>query len=97
MKPLRALCSMVLCIALAACAAAPQDTAGGNPPPRQRQMPPTGGPLPPERIEDLRCKVDADCASKRHCAGVDCRCVRERCVRIEPALDPVIDPPPSVT
>jgi hypothetical protein len=104
MKLLRALALMVACvIALAACAApAAQDTAGQQlaaaattPAPRHISMPRTGGPLPPQRADDRTCKVDADCAAKPHCAGTECRCVRDTCIAKRDAVDPVIDPAPA--
>jgi hypothetical protein len=98
MKAMRALASMIVVLALASCAgAAPQDGSSGDTQPRKVHMPPTGGPLPPERVEDLRCKVDADCKTKRHCAEADaeCRCVQDRCVRRGQGMEPVVDPAPT--
>ena len=62
---------------------------GAKPPP----APPTGGPHPPQR-HALACKVDADCVDKPHCKDTPCRCVRETCIALKEAIDPVIDPAP---
>ncbi|UHQ20940.1 hypothetical protein LVB87_07340 [Lysobacter sp. KIS68-7] len=92
----RGACAMLIAFALSACVgAAPQAPASTKPTKPLR----TGGPLPPERVEDLRCKVQSDCKSKRACAGdVECRCVEDKCVQSvrnpEPVTDPVPPPPP---
>ena len=56
----------------------------------------TGGPNPPQRVEDT-CKVDADCADKPHCEGVDCRCVETQCIAPREAIEPSIDPAPATS
>jgi len=97
MRPARGATVLLTALALSACVgAAPQDPATTKPSKPLR----TGGPLPPERVEDLRCKRDADCTTKRACAGdkVECRCVQDKCVQSvrdpEPVVDPVPPPPP---
>ena len=100
---LRLLAASMLCIALAACVgAAPQDatdggdvaSAGTVPPGTPIRMPPKGGPNPPVRA-DMTCRVDADCEARPACADVECRCVRDKCLRITEPVDPVIDPVPA--
>ena len=88
--------------ALAACTApagqdrqAPPQAQQDAPTPAQRPMR-TGGPLPP-RVEDLTCRVDADCAKKAFCAARECRCVDERCIALAAPVDPVIDPAPATS
>ena len=100
---LRLLAASMLCIALAACVgAAPQEGADGSdvasastvPPGTPIRMPPKGGPNPPVRA-DMTCRVDADCEEKPACTDVECRCVRDKCIRITEPVDPVIDPVPA--
>jgi hypothetical protein len=82
--------AIAMSLALAACAApASQDPSTSH---RLR----TGGPNPPQRVEDT-CKVDADCADKPHCEGVDCRCVETQCIAPREAIDPSIDPAPATS
>ena len=88
---LRALLALSLACALAACAGAAQDAAVPTTKPHVRKA----DPLPPERVEDDRCAVDADCAAKPACTDADCRCVQDRCIRSAPAIDPAIDPAPA--
>ena len=90
----RAMLALCLACSLAACAGAAQQeatTSDPTPKPYVRKA----DPLPPTRVEDDRCAVDADCATKPACADADCRCVQERCVRSAPAIDPAIDPAPA--
>ena len=87
----RALLALCLACSLAACAGAAQDASTPTPKPHVRKA----DPLPPERVEDNRCAVDADCATQRACADAECRCVQDRCVRNAPAIDPAIDPAPA--
>lgn len=103
MPLLRLLTASMLCIALAACVgAAPQEASDGGgvasastvPPGTPIRMPPKGGPNPPVRV-DMTCRVDADCEAKPACADVECRCVRDTCMRHREAVDPVIDPVPA--
>ena len=93
----RGAAACLIALALSACVgAAPQEPVATKPAKPLR----TGGPLPPERVEDLRCKVDADCDAKRACAGdIECRCVQDKCVQSvrnpEPVVDPAPPPPPE--
>jgi hypothetical protein len=57
----------------------------------------TGGPNPPQRVQDNSCKVDADCTTKSHCTDIECRCVRDQCIVPGEAIDPVIDPAPATS
>jgi hypothetical protein len=91
---LRALLASCLAFSLAACAgAAQQDATTTVPKPKPYIR--KADPLPPDRVEDNRCTVDADCAAKRTCADVECRCVQDRCVQLAEPIDPVIDPAPA--
>ena len=92
-----------LALALAACAApASQDPKGAQVTDAQVEPAPpstrpirhlrTGGRNPPQKI-DASCAVDADCTTKPHCVGEECRCVRNQCIVLREALDPVIDYP----
>ncbi|MUV13875.1 hypothetical protein [Noviluteimonas gilva] len=92
------------CLVLAACAApAAQDASQQQPPaaastasPPPVSMPRrTGGPLPPQRMVDNTCTVDADCSAKPQCIGTQCRCVQDKCLAKRDAVDPVIDPAPA--
>ena len=90
----RAMLALCLACSLAACAGAAQQeatTSDPTPKPYVRKA----DPLPPTRVEDDRCAVDADCATKPACADADCRCVQDRCLRSAPAIDPAIDPAPA--
>jgi len=101
---LRLLAASMLCIALAGCVgAAPQDASDGGgdvasastvPPGTPIRMPPKGGPNPPVRV-DMTCRTDADCEATPGCTDVECRCVRDKCMRIAEPVDPVIDPVPA--
>ena len=94
----RALVAMCLVMSLAACAGAAQQDATTQPA-EPKALPPlrTGGPQPPQRAEDNSCKIDADCKTKRDCAEYECRCVQDKCIRLQPALDPAIDPAPPAS
>lgn len=103
MNGLQAFAIVVVSLVLTACAApAAQDASQQQAPaaastaPRPVSMPRrTGGPLPPQRMVDNTCKVDADCSAKPQCIGTQCRCVRDTCLAKRDAVDPVIDPAPA--
>ena len=90
----RAMLALCLACSLAACAGAAQQEATTTDP-KPRPYVRKADPLPPERMEDNRCAVDDDCATKPACADADCRCVQERCIRGAPAIDPAVDPVPA--
>lgn len=92
---LRALLALCLACSLAACAGATQQDATTTDPKPKPYNIRKADPLPPERIEDNRCTVDADCTTKRACADTECRCVQDRCVQFAEPIDPVIDPVPA--
>ena len=92
---LRALLALCVACSLAACAGAAQQQDASTTDPKPKPYIRKADPLPPERIEDNRCAVDADCATKPACADVECRCVQDRCIRSAPAIDPAIDPAPA--
>jgi hypothetical protein len=94
-----------LALALAACAAPASQDPSREVQAAEQPAPPstrahrlrTGGPLPPQRVQDNSCAVDADCSAKQTCADTECRCVQDQCIAYREAIDPVIDPPPSTT
>jgi hypothetical protein len=98
MNPMRTLV-IATCFVLAACAAPaaqdPAQPAAASTAPRHVSMPRTGGPLPPQRVADMTCKVDADCDAKPKCVDTECRCVQDKCLAWREAVDPVIDPAPA--
>ena len=92
----RALLALGLALSLAACAGAAQQDAATQPA-KPKPALRTGGPQPAQRVEDARCRIDADCRTRTDCAEKECRCVHDKCIRLEPALDPVIDPAPPAS